>query len=98
MLNINVADFVKGARQVNATDVVEGLALDGIDASGLEKSIQQVLEDPNLKRSPAKLVAKLSNLISEQLGDDGLIDKKTLSDSLTETLTVMGTQVDFAGS
>ena len=96
-LNINIADYVKGAREVSATDVVSQLAIDGIDASGLEEQIGDILNDPAIKKSPAKLVAALSDSIAQELGSEGIIDRETLAQSLTETLTVLGTQVDFRG-
>ena len=97
LLNIEVADFVKGARDISASEVVASLAMDGIDAGGMEGAIQGVLDDPVLKRSPARLVSRLSQLIGDELEAGGLIDSKALSDSLSEILTVLGTEVDLKG-
>ncbi len=96
-LDINLGDYIKGARAITGAGVVGQLALDGIDAKGLESKIDKVLNDPAIKRAPAKLVAALTEMISNQLGDEGIIDRKVLSDSLAETLTVLGTDIDFRG-
>ncbi len=97
LLNIDLGNFIEGARRINATDVVSQLSLDGIDASGMEKQIQKILDDPADKLSPAKLTGKLTAFISEALGAEDLIDKDVLSNNLSETLTVLGTQIDFKG-
>ena len=96
-LNIDVGNFVKGARAIKATDVISQLSLAGIDAGDMEKQIQAVLDDPAIKLSPAKLTGRLTNLISEGLGQESLIDKDVLSKNLSETLSVLGTEIDFKG-
>ncbi|GHB34141.1 hypothetical protein GCM10007094_24020 [Pseudovibrio japonicus] len=91
----SASDYVTGARQINAKDLIAQLSLDGIDVSGLEKQIAGALENPALGRSPLKLTAALTDLISKSIGKNGVIDQKTLSDSIFDTVSVLGTEVDL---
>lgn len=93
-LNINVNDFVKGGRQISAQDIVSSLGVDGIDATSYAKQIEQVLNDPSLKKSLSKLTEKLTNVIG---GDGSVMDKSTLAETITEALTAAGSEVDFFG-
>ncbi|KAB0538204.1 hypothetical protein HNQ68_001981 [Pseudochrobactrum saccharolyticum] len=93
-LNINVNDFVKGGRQISAQDIVSSLAVDGIDATSYAKQIEQVLNDPSLKKSLSKLTEKLTNVIG---GDGSVMDKSKLAETITEALTAAGSEVDFFG-
>lgn len=97
-LNIDIGDYVSGAQRIAAPDLVTNLGFDGIDITGLglEKQMQAILDDPAISRSPAKLVAALSPLIGDALGN-GLLDDKALAQSLSDSLTVLGTQVDMMG-
>ncbi len=96
-LNINPASFITGAQKVSATALAEQLSLDGIDARTLIPQMQELLDDPGLNKAPLKLVAAMGDMITKELGGDGFIDRKILADSLTESLTVLGTQIDFRG-
>lgn len=99
-LNIDLGDYVTGAERITATDLVTNLGFDGIDISelGLEDQIQAILDDPAIAKAPAKLVAALSPLITEAMGGEGgIIDSETLAKSLSDSLTVLGTQVDLVG-
>lgn len=94
-LGINIGDFVKGAQTVSSRQLVESLALDGIDAGHLADPIDDILTDPKFSKAPAKLIAQLTDLISQD--SDGILDTKTISDSLARSLLVLGTQVDLRG-
>lgn len=95
-LNINIGEYIQGARQIRGGDVVSQLSLDGIDASEYVAQIDAILQDPAIKKAPAKLVAAISDMLAEEMGTS-LIDRKVLSDTLSDTLTVLGTQIDFRG-
>ncbi len=96
-LGISVGDYVQGARKISGEDVVQQLAIDGIDAAGLEGRIDAILQDPAIKKAPAKLVAAISQMLSDELGADQIIDQEALASSLSDTLAVLGTQIDFKG-
>lgn len=96
-LNINPANFIQGAQKVSAAALAQQLSLDGIDATALIPDMQRLLDDPALSKSPLKLVAAMGDMITNELGGEGFIDRKILADSLTESLTVLGTQIDFRG-
>jgi hypothetical protein len=94
-LNIKIGDFVKGSKKISAEDLVGQLSLDGIDASNFTGEIEAILNDPELQGAPEKLAARLGSMLTEELGKDSIVDAKALTDSLTESLAVLGTEVDF---
>jgi hypothetical protein len=98
-LNIDLGDYVTGAQKINASDLITNLGMDGIhiEEMGLDKQIQAALDDPAIAKSPAKLVSRLSELINQAVGDQGIVDQTALANSLSESLTVLGTQVDLVG-
>lgn len=97
-LGINLGDFVSGAEKVNAQDLVGNLALDGIDISGVGlDAIQKILDDPAIAKSPAMLAAKLTPMITDAIGSDGLLDDTVLAESLSKSLSLLGTNVDLQG-
>ena len=96
-LNINIGDFVEGAQKVSANQLTNALALDGIDVRGLEEQIDEILHDPRFSHAPARLIAQLTDLISREAASEGVLDSKVISDSLSETLLVLGTKVDLRG-
>ncbi|MBC6714805.1 phage tail tape measure protein [Aurantimonas sp. DM33-3] len=97
-MNINLSDFITGAKKIDAQTLIKNLALDGIDASGMEDSIQRILDDPRIKLSPAKLAATITDQLGDELsGEGGLIDREVLLRSLNENLSLLGTEVDFLG-
>ncbi|KZL17701.1 Phage-related minor tail protein [Pseudovibrio axinellae] len=89
------ADYVKGARQISSKELVKQLSLDGINVSAIEGKIKSTLESPDLGRSPLKLTAALTDLISKSLAGDSILDKKQLSDSIFQTVSALGTEVDL---
>lgn len=93
-LNVNINDFVKGGRQITSQDVVNSLMADGVDASGFASQIDAALADPKLKTSLSALTARLTDIIG---GDGSVVDKATLAQSITDTLTAAGSEVDFFG-
>src|SRR5690606_21610418 len=93
-LNINLDDFVKRGREITAQDVVSSLQADGIDASQFAAQIEEVLKDPALKGSIPELTTRLVEIIA---GDGSVVDKSTLAEAITETLTAAGAEVDFFG-
>ncbi|EFO32140.1 family phage tail tape measure protein [Roseibium sp. TrichSKD4] len=95
-LGIKVDDFVKSARKVSAKELINTLSLDGINVEHLEKDFDRVLNDPKFAKSPQKLIAQLSDLVSSEMGE-GIVDRKVLSDSLSQSLLALGTQVDLKG-
>jgi len=97
-MNINLGDFVSGAKKIDAKSLIKNLALDGIDASGFEDSIQRILDDPRIKLSPAKLAATITDQLGDALaGEGGLVDREVLLKSLNENLALLGTEIDFLG-
>lgn len=96
-LNINLGDFIKGGREIGAGDIVSGLQASGIDASGVTKQIEAALADDVLKLKPAQLVANLTDVISGALGDDSIVGKDKLAETLTDIVTASGKQIDLLG-
>lgn len=96
-LNINLGDFVKGTREVTSADIISSLGVDGIDASGSKRAIDQILKNPKLQAAPEKMIAELTKAVSRSLGSDSVVDKDKLSDSISTALTAAGSQVDLAG-
>ena len=96
-LGINLADFITGARAIDAGGVVKMLALDGIDATGMEQQIQSALDDVSINKSPAKLSGTIADMLAASLGDGSVMDRTKLAESLNQTLKVLGTQVDLSG-
>ena len=93
-LNVNINDFVQGGRQIAAHDIVSSLAVDGIDASGLESQIDAALNDPALQRSLGAMTQRLTDIIG---GDGSVVDKSQLAETITDALTAAGSEVDFFG-
>lgn len=93
-MNVDIRKFVKGGRQISAMDVVSSLASDGIDASGYAKQIEQVLNDPKVNGSLAKLTERLTNIIG---GEGSAVDKSALAGTITDVLTAAGSEVDLFG-
>ena len=93
-LNVNIADFVKGGRQIAGSDVVKSLLADGVDASAYVGAIDKVLQDPKLQKSTAAMTQRIVSII-EQSGS--VLDRSKLAESVTETLTAAGSDVDFFG-
>ncbi|MEM9733933.1 MAG: phage tail tape measure protein [Pseudomonadota bacterium] len=96
-LNIDLGDFIKGAQTITAEDFTRVMAADGIDAAPFKKQIDKVFSDKSLNKSPAKMTAALTRIISEGLGKDSIIDRATLAEKINETVSALGTQVDFGG-
>lgn len=96
-LNININDFVKGGKQITAPDIISSLAVDGIDASGASGAIAKTLKDPKLQKSPAKMIERLTKLVSDSLGSDSIIDKSKLAESIQMAVTAAGSEVDLVG-
>ena len=93
-MNVNIDDFIKRGRIISANDIVKGLELDGIDASGYAKQIEAVLNDPSINKSLSKLTAKLADIVG---GDGSAMDKSKLAEVITDTLTAAGSEIDFFG-
>ncbi|MBO6755764.1 MAG: phage tail tape measure protein [Roseibium sp.] len=96
-LNINIKDYVKGAQTITGEQLANALSLEGIDASGLIPEMDDLLKNPKFSKAPAKMVAQLTDLISAELGDEGVLPRNVLADALSKNLTVLGTQVDLQG-
>ncbi len=98
-LSIDLGDYVSGAKQISAADLITNLGFDGIDISGLNIAgqIQAALDDPAIAKSPAKLTSQISSIITDAMGGADMIDSATLAQSLSDSLAVLGTQVDFTG-
>lgn len=93
-MNVNIDDFIKRGRIISAQDVISSLAIDGVDATGYEKQIEAILNDPSINKSLSKLTAKLTEIIG---GDGGAMDKSKLAEVITDTLTAAGSEIDFFG-
>lgn len=93
-LNVNVADFVKGGRQIAASDIISSLAADGIDATSFATQIEAALNDPKLKNSLSGLTSRLTEIIAQ---DGSVVDKTALAGTITDALTAAGSEVDFFG-
>lgn len=93
-LGVSLNEFVKGGRQISATDVIGSLAVDGIDASSYAKQIEQVLNDPSINNSLSKLTERLTAIIG---GDGSAVDKSKLAETITDVLTAAGSEIDFFG-
>lgn len=93
-MNVNIDDFIKRGRIISAQDVISSLAIDGVDATGYEKQIEAILNDPSINKSLSKLTAKLTEIIG---ADGGAMDKSKLAEVITDTLTAAGSEIDFFG-
>jgi hypothetical protein len=93
-LNVDLKDFVTGGRQISANDVVRSLASDGIDATAFAAQIDDVLKDPELQHSLSAMTERLTDIIA---GDGSIMDKTKLAESITDTLTAAGSDVNFYG-
>lgn len=93
-LNVDINEFIKGGRQIGSQDVINSLMADGVDASSFASQIEAALRDPKLKSSLSALTARLTDIIG---GDGSVIDKATLAQSISDTLTAAGSEVDFFG-
>ena len=93
-LNLNMSDFVTGGREITGKDIIGSLMADGIDASEYEKRIDAALADPDLRKSTAAMTAAIAEIIDES---GTAVDRKVLSDAITDTLTAAGSDVDFLG-
>ena len=60
---VNLADFIKGGRQITSQDVIRSLASDGIDASGFATQIDAALNDPKLKKSTSAMTAAIAGVV-----------------------------------
>lgn len=94
-LNIDIGDYVTGARQVRATDLIENLGMSGIHVSqALIPQIESALNDPAIMKSPAKLTSAISQIIMGSIEDGDFIDGEALAGALNDSLAVLGTQID----
>ena len=93
-LGMSMSDFVTGGREITGKDIVGSLMADGIDASEYEKRIDAALADPDLRKSTAAMTAAIAEIIDES---GTSVDRKVLSDAITDTLTAAGSDVDFLG-
>jgi hypothetical protein len=96
-LNINLDDFIKKGREIKGDELIRALQADGIDARAFGPQIDKILADSILQKNPARMTAALTELISKGLGSDSLIDKDVLSQAITDSLTGLGSEVDFFG-
>lgn len=94
-LNIDMANYVTGAQRINAQDLMSWMELDGIEIdAGLQSSIQEILDRPDISRAPAKLAAAITELLNSEM-ENGIFDSTILAESLNKNLSVLGTQVDL---
>lgn len=93
-LGMSMSDFVTGGREITGKDIIGSLMADGIDASEYEKRIDAALADPDLRKSTAAMTAAIAEIIDES---GTSVDRKVLSDAITDTLTAAGSDVDFLG-
>jgi hypothetical protein len=96
-LGLNLNDFKKKGREVTARQLVDVLATTGIDARKLTGQIGKALNDPALKAAAPRMVAELSKIISEGLGSASIIDKSTLAETISETITGAASTIDLPG-
>lgn len=94
-LNMNINDYITKGRQASSSEIIQMMALEGVDAKGLGKQIDALLEDPSLRKSPARLAAALSQMVSKELGEGSIIDRQKLIEGLEQSLTVLGGEIDF---
>lgn len=93
-LNVNLDDFVKGGRQIEAMDIVTSLSHNGIDAGQFADQIEAALKDPKLQGSLSALTQRLVEIVAS---DGSVVDKSALSEIITDTLTAAGSEVDLFG-
>lgn len=91
---VNLSDFIKGGRQITSGDIIGSLMSDGIDASAYASQIDAVLNDPALKKSTSAMTAAIAGIVDES---GSLMDKSVLAQSITDTLTSAGSEIDFYG-
>lgn len=94
-LNINLGDFIKGGKAINADDIIQGLFASGVDASKSRKAIESLLKDEVLKLKPAQLTASLVDLIAKET--EGAADKDVLAQAIGDIITSSGKQYDLLG-
>lgn len=93
-LDINLADFVTGGRQIFAKDIIGSLKADGVDASEFEAQIDAALADPKLQKSTAAMTAAIAGIIDEA---GSVMDRGALAEAITDTLTSAGSEVNLTG-
>ncbi|MFG1418915.1 phage tail tape measure protein [Xanthobacter sp. V0B-10] len=96
-LNVNLNDFVTSSRKVDANAIVKNLEAGGINATGVKKQIQQVLDDPSLKFDPAGTVAKLTDVIVGALGEGGAMDRDKIAEAISNALLQSADKIDLIG-
>ncbi len=96
-LNINIGEFIKRGRKVKSSDIIGGLKLDGIDAAPMKKAIDKILDDDALQNKPAQLASRLTQTISEGLGHDSAIDKKSIAEAMQSIVLSSASEVDLLG-
>lgn len=96
-LKINVGDFVKSGRQISSEDIIGGLELDGLDVSGMKTPLDHILSDKALQNKPAQLAARITDTLASALGDDSIMGKAKLAESIQNIVTASAQEVDLLG-
>lgn len=95
-LGINPEDFSgKKVRDVTGADIAAMLSESGIDADGMAAGIDQLLQDPKLRRSRAKLATAIIEQFGEDLGTVTAADRSDMADSIQRALATGLAEVDL---
>lgn len=92
-LGISMKDFVKYRDKIEAKSIIGSLLADGIEADGLSGEIQAILDDPALASAPARMAARLTDLIVGAFGDETLRDK--VSENMQDAVLAGAQDVDL---
>jgi TP901 family phage tail tape measure protein len=92
-IGMNLGDYT-GARKLSAGNIVSGLAASGIDASGITRQIDKILNSKVAKK-PAALSAAITKAVQAHLGSSGALDADTIAQNVQESITAAGAKVDL---
>lgn len=92
--NMSLEDYLVGSKKMTAGDIVTGLKVQGLDASGQKGAISALLNDPGL--TGADLVARITDAVSQGIeGGASAVDRDKISDAIMTAMTAGGTRLNF---
>jgi len=89
--NIDLADYLEKSQEVTSKDVTNALRVGGLDASGAEGEIDQILAT---NVSTAEKVQKITAAISKTVVDSTTMSAETISEAVREVMFAFGENLD----
>ncbi|NRA89192.1 MAG: phage tail tape measure protein, partial [Rhizobiales bacterium] len=94
-LGINISDYITVGEELKAETVQKALGSRGIRAE--LSDIKLVLDDKNLEGDIEKVTQKLTEIITNKLGDSSIEGSKKVNDAVFNTLVSRVQKLDFVG-